>query len=183
MNHYINIDIKSNANIPENVLMNKIYSKFHEALFSLKSTDIGVSFPRCKITLGRTLRIHGTKEKLISLQNLKWLGELSDYCETSNIDIIPDNVTHRTISRKQSNLTSSKLNRLIKRQKISIEEIKQYKAKMFERGLDNPYLEIESGSNGNIYRRYFALSECIDRACEGKFDYFGLSKNATIPWF
>ncbi len=43
MDYYIDIKIKPDAEMRENVLLNKVYSKLHKALFSLKSSDIGVT--------------------------------------------------------------------------------------------------------------------------------------------
>jgi CRISPR-associated endonuclease Csy4 len=54
---------------------------------------------------------------------------------------------------------------------------------MFQKGLDNPYLELESGSNGHLHRRYIVFGELMDKPMSGEFDQFGLSKTATIPWF
>ena len=183
MDYYIDIHIKPDVEMRENVLLNKVYAKFHKTLFLLKSTDIGVSFPKYHVKLGDVLRIHGAEAKLIKLQNTNWLGGLAGYCDITQIQVKPGNVKYRTVSRKQANMTQAKLKRLIKRDSISPENIKQYKAKMFQRGLDNPYLELQSSSNENIHRRYIAFGELVDQAIPGQFDLFGLSKNATIPWF
>ncbi len=183
MNHYVEIVIKPDDEMRENLLLNKVYSKLHKALFDLQATTIGVSFPQYKVMLGDVLRIHGTEAKLSELQNTNWLGGLSGYCQVSNIQIIPNEVAHRTISRIQANMTEAKLRRLIKRGTISAEETKQYKAKMFSQGLDNPYLELESTSNGHKHRRYLVFGDKMTESVSGKFDFFGLSKAATIPWF
>jgi len=45
MKHYVEIVIKPDEEMRENVLLNNVYSKLHKALFELQSTDIGVSFP------------------------------------------------------------------------------------------------------------------------------------------
>jgi len=183
MKHYIDIKLLLDDEIPIYFVRNKVYSKLHKALFDLQATTIGVSFPQYKVMLGDVLRIHGTESKLLELQNTNWIGGLSGYCRVSNIQIIPDEVTHRTISRIQANMTEAKLRRLIKRGTISTEETKQYKAKMFSQGLDNPYLELESISNGHKHRRYLVFGDKMTEAVTGEFDFFGLSKVATIPWF
>jgi CRISPR-associated endonuclease Csy4 len=183
MNHYIDILIKPDEEMRENVLLNKVYTKLHKALFSLNTTDIGVSFPKYKVILGNEIRMHGAEKKLAELQATNWLGSLSGYCEVSAIQVIPDEVLYRTISRKQSNMTEAKLRRLIKRGAIAQEEIKGYKAKMFQQSLDNPYLELESVSNGHKHRRYLAFGELTESINSGEFDFFGLSKMASIPWF
>lgn len=183
MEYYINVQIKPDAEMRENVLLNKVYTKFHKALSIMKATDIGVSFPKYKIILGDIIRLHGSYKRLLELQETNWLGGLNGYCNVSEVLIIPDAISNRKVSRKQPNMTAAKLRRLIKRNSISSEEIKKYKAKMFNYGLDNPYLELESITNGNKHRRYIQFSELSDKALTGKFDQFGLSKTATIPWF
>ena len=184
MNYYIDIQIQPDAEMPENELLNKVYSKFHKALFDLQANDIGVSFPEYRVKLGRTLRIHATENRLAQLQQLDWLGGLGGgYCKVSNIQAIPEKVMYRTVSRIQTTMSSAKLQRLIKRGTIAENAIKQYKAKLFERGLDNAFLEINSASNGHKHRRYLEFGELTATPTSGQFNYFGLSKTATIAWF
>jgi len=183
MNHYIDVLIKPDAEMRENYLLNKVYSKLHKALVDLKSSDVGVSFPQYEIILGKILRLHGSEIKLSELQATNWLGGLSGYCNVSGIEPIPCDVLYRTVSRKQSTMTEAKLRRLVKRGSIGDSELKSYRAKMFAKGLDNPYLELESGSNGHNHRRYLQFGELAAESVEGLFDQFGLSKTATVPWF
>jgi len=183
MEYFIELKIKPDAEMRGNLLLNKVYSKLHKALFTLKSTEIGISFPRFKIMLGDVIRLHGTEVKLAELQSSDWLGGLIGYCAVSSIQKIPTDVMYRNISRKQANMTEAKLRRLIKRGSISQDEAKGYKAKMFQQGMDNPYLELQSGSNGHKHRRYLKFGELSSQPVEGEFDQFGLSKTATVPWF
>lgn len=183
MNYYIDIKIQPDAEMRENVLLNKVYTKFHKVLFDLKAKNIGVSFPEYQLILGQLLRIHGNQETLSNLHTTNWLGGLSGYCKMSDVTQIPEQVKHRVISRKQSTMTNAKLNRLILRGTISNENIKTYKAKMFTKGLDNPYLELESASSKQLHRRYIQFGELLDKQIKGDFDQFGLSKSATVPWF
>ena len=183
MNFFIDLKIKPDAEMRENLLFNKIYAKLHKALSTMQSNDIGVSFPKYRIKLGDTIRIHGSQDRLNVLQGMAWLGGLSGYCDVSECLPVPNGVKHRVISRKQCNMTEAKLRRLQKRGSITAEASKEYKAKMFTQGLDNPYLELESASNGHKHRRYIQFSELVDDQVKGEFDQFGLSKKATIPWF
>jgi len=80
-------------------------------------------------------------------------------------------------------MTEAKLRRLIQRGSISKDQVKAYKVAMFQKGLDNPYLELESSSNGQKYRRYIEFGELKNRPEIGEYDHFGLSKEATVPWF
>lgn len=184
MNHYIDLNIKPDAEMRENVLLNKVVTKLHKALHDLKSTDIGISFPEVGKRLGKTLRIHGKADKIQELQSTNWLGGLIGYCDISEIKTVPEtNVFYRTVSRVQPSMTQAKLRRLIKRKSISEEEIKAYKAKMFSQSLDEPYLELFSTTSKQLHRRYIKHGELKNSPVKGKFDQFGLSKNATIPWF
>ncbi len=183
MNHYFEIKILPDPEILDTVLMNAVYTKLHKALCDLNSTGIGVSFPNRQKTLGNTVRLHGSDKDLDDLMRLNWTGGMSGYCSISDILPVPDNSKFRTVSRKQTTMSQSKLNRLLKRGSITEDEVKNYKAKMFTKGLDNPYLELQSGSNGHRHRRYIEFGELLNEPVSGQFDQFGLSKTATIPWF
>jgi len=188
MTYYIDIRLNPNKEIKENVLLNQVYTTFHKRLYDLKSNTIGVSFPEYRLKLGRLFHIHGSKEALEKLQSKEWLAKYADYCKVSTIKVIPDEVKHRTISRVQQNMTEAKLRRLIKRAKegkgnFNEEDIKKYRIKMFQGGLDNPYVELKSMSNGQLHRRFIEFGELQANETKGEFDLFGLSKVSTIPWF
>lgn len=184
MDSYVDIRIRPDAEMRENVLLNKVYTKFHKALFDLQSLDIGVSFPETKVMLGTLIRVHSSQARLEELMALSWLGGLSGYCVCSNIKMVPKYALHRRVSRWRPNMSQSHLRRLIKRGSISEQEVKVYKAKMFAEQMTTlPYLEMESTSNGKHHRRYIQMTDAQDSPLVGDFDYFGLSKTATIPWF
>lgn len=186
MDAYIEIRILPDSEMRENVLLNKVYTKLHKALWDLNSNDIGVSFPETKVLLSRLIRVHSTVERLQELTETKWLGGLSSYCQPHYAEIqqVPAIVRYRTVSRWQHNMSESHLRRLIKRGSITQEEIKGYKAKMFQKQMTTlPFLEMDSTSSGNHHRRYIQMSEPLDEPIIGQFDTFGLSKQATIPWF
>lgn len=183
MNYYIDIEFKPDAEFQVNVLLNKVYTKFHKVLFDIQAKDIGVSFPNYKVLLGNKLRIHGSEERLNLFNEAEWLGGLVGYCQISKIQTIPTGIQFRTVSRKQQNMTNAKLNRLLKRGSITQDEAKQYRVKMYSQGLSEGYLELESVSNGQKHRRYIVMGELQKQPIVGEFDYFGLSKTATIPWF
>jgi len=184
MNHYIDIKLLPDAEINANFLLNKVYTKLHKALFDSKSDSIGLSFPEYRKTLGQVLRLHGTQQALEQLQAQNWLARLADYCKVSAICEVPADIQgYRTVSRIQTTMSQSKLKRLLKRGSITEEEAKGYKAKMFTKGLDNAYVELESASNGHKHRRYIAFGALQPSSVAGVFDAFGLSKTATVPWF
>jgi CRISPR-associated endonuclease Csy4 len=183
MECYIDIQLKPDAEMPINRLLNNVYTKFHKVLCDLNSEQLGISFPAYKVLLGNQLRIHGSSADLTELQKLDWLGGIIGFCVVSQILNVPSVCQFRTVGRKQTTMSQAKLNRLLKRGSISEDEIKTYKAKMFSKGLDNPYLELVSGSSGHKHRRYIEFGELLDKPINGQFDQFGLSKTATVPWF
>ena len=183
MTHYVDIKLIPNKEIRENVLLNQVYTAFHKRLYDLKSKDIAVSFPEYRLKLGRLFRIHGTKEALEKLNEKDWLGKYKEFSKISNIEEVPTNVQYRTVSRVQQNMTEAKLRRLIKRGTIPEEDIKKYRIKMFQGGLDNPYVELVSMSNGQLHRRFIEFGELKELEVKGEFDLFGLSKVSTVPWF
>jgi CRISPR-associated endonuclease Csy4 len=183
MNHYIDIQLVPDAELPAPVLMNAVFIKLHRGLCDLGSNAIGVSFPNQNGTLGNRLRLHGDVQELNNLMGLNWIGPMAGYCQVSEIQEAPSGVSYRTVSRKQTNMSQAKLKRLRKRGSITEDQARDYKAKMFSKGLDNPYLELQSASNGHRHRRYIEFGEIQDHPVSGEFDSFGLSKTATIPWF
>ncbi len=183
MEKYIEITLSPDSAMRLNFLLNATYSKLHKALCDLGSTNIGVSFPKYKVTLGNVLRLHGNQSDLVALQQQNWLGGMAGYCNVSEVLPVPEGVQFRRVSRKQANMTQAKLNRLLKRESITEDKAKQYRTKMFTKGLDNPYLELQSGSNGHKHRRYIEFGELQVSSVAGDFDQFGLSKTATVPWF
>lgn len=183
MNYYLDITLKPDAEMRENVLMNKVYAKLHKALCDFQAKDVGVSFPNWKVMLGTRIRLHSNRERLEQCASTNWLGGLVGYCEVSAINTVPDNAQYRVISRIQTTMSNAKLQRLIKRAGVTEVDIKAYKAKMFACGLDNPYVELDSISNGYKHRRYIKFGDLQSNPQAGGFDQFGLSKHATVPWF
>jgi len=183
MEYYIDIELKPDAEMRESPLMNLVYNKLHKALVKLKAEQIGVSFPKYQIKLGKVLRLHGNKTNLQNLHGLNWLGGIAGYCKISDMKKVPADVKYRAVSRIRANMTKSKLKRLKQRGSITLGKEKDYKAKMFSQGLDNPYLDLKSESTGQKHRRFFCFGPLLNQPVHGKFDSYGLSKVATIPWF
>ena len=193
MNFYTEIALLPDEEVPIFFIRNKVYTKLHKAIYDLKADDIGISFPQVDKELGCLIRVHSSNERLQELQNLNWLGGLSGYCKVGEILTIPDNIKgYQVISRIRQTMSLAKLSKRIDYQKKNgdlktDDEVKayerQYKAKMFQTALNNPYLELQSTSTGNLYRIYINFSELEQQPIKGQFNRFGLSKNATVPIF
>ncbi|WP_434339123.1 type I-F CRISPR-associated endoribonuclease Cas6/Csy4 [Motilimonas cestriensis] len=183
MDSYIDIRLQPDAELPEAELSSKVFTKFHKALVTLNTDQIGISFPEMNVKLGLLFRLHGEASLLHDLQGLKWLGPLAGYCQTSEILVVPEQVHYRVITVKRSNLSRAKLRRLIARGNIDNDGKKRYKHKMLNQGFDNPYLDLRSGSTGQVHRKFFEFGQLQLKPAYGKFDSYGLSKTATVPWF
>lgn len=183
MDSYIDIQLKPDAEMREAELSSKVFTKFHKALVTLNSNNIGISFPQVRVKLGRLFRLHGQAGALHDFQALDWLGALSGYCQISTILDVPEQAQYRVVSVKRSNLSKAKLRRLITRDSIDKEGEKRYKIKMLSQGFDNPYLDLFSNSTGQIHRKFFEFSDMQTQPIDGEFDSYGLSKTATVPWF
>jgi len=183
MDHYIDIQLKPDAEMKEAELSSKVYAKFHKALCDLSTNQIGISFPLVDLKPGKLFRVHGIVSLLKELQAQSWLGGLTGYCKVSEIKEVPANTKYRVISQKKGNMSSAKLRRLISRGTMDEAAIKRYKVKMLSQGFDNPYLDIYSNSTKQNRRMFFEVSGLQDTEVQGHFDRFGLSKTATVPWF
>ncbi len=184
MDSYIDLILRADEEVPLYFIRNKVFAKFHKALVDLKQTSIGVSFPKYKTKLGDVIRIHGDQPSLTALQQSNWLGGMIGYCEVSKILPVPEKIKgYRAISRIRPTMSNAKLQRLIKRGSISETATYDYREKMLRTGLENPYIELLSTSNGHKHRRYLQFGELKLKPIHGEFDQFGLSKTATVPWF
>lgn len=183
MNSYIDVRLKPDAELREAELSSKVFTKFHKALVTLGTNQIGISFPLVSYKLGQLFRIHSNQGLLIDLQSFNWLGSLSGYCQVGEILTVPEQAKHRVVSAKRGNLSTSKLRRLVARGTIDKDGEKRYKIKMLSQGFDNAYLDLFSRSTGQTYRKFFEFSEIKQEAVKGTFDSYGLSKSATVPWF
>lgn len=183
MDSYIDIQLKPDAEMREAELSSKVFTKFHKALVTLNTNQIGISFPQVHLKLGRLFRIHGEASLLNDLEGLAWLGSLSGYCQVGAIIAVPEQVQYRNISAKKSNMSNAKLRRLIKRGTLDQDGLKRYKVKMLSQGFEQPYLDLFSSSTGQIYRKFFDFSDLMSDPVEGVFDSYGLSRTATIQWF
>ena len=172
MDSYIDIQLKPDAEMREAELSSKVFTKFHKALVTLNSNNIGISFPQVHVKLGRLFRVHGQVSALHDFQGLDWLGALSGYCQVSAVLVVPEQVQYRIVSVKRSNLSKAKLKRLIARGSIDKEGEKRYKVKMLSQGFDNPYLDLLSGSTEQIHRKFFELSDIQTQPVDGEFDSY-----------
>ncbi|MDR5898957.1 type I-F CRISPR-associated endoribonuclease Cas6/Csy4 [Halomonas vilamensis] len=189
MDHYIDIRLRPDPDFAPAILMGALYNKLHRALFDLQAADVGVSFPDHKHglrarTLGDHLRLHGTQARLQQLMNAVWLTGMRDHAQVSEVLAVPAGAQHINAARKQFNTGSpSRAKRYAKRHDISEEEAQQIYAKLAERRIELPFVQINSRSTQQRFSLFIEHCKPQEKPVAGTFSHYGLSPNATVPWF
>ena len=174
MDHYIDIRLRPDPDFAPAMLMGALYNKLHRALFDLQATDLGVSFPGHKHgvrarTLGDHLRLHGTQARLGQLMGADWLTGMRDHTQVSEVLAVPANSQHFIVARKQFNTGSPS-------------RAKRY-AKLAARRIELPFVQINSRSTQQRFSLFIEHGKPQEKPVAGSFNHYGLSPDATVPWF
>lgn len=187
MDHYLDIHIRPDPEFSAPQLMNALFAKLHRALVELKSDDIGVSFPGVdekRPALGDTLRLHGTLNRLQTLMAQPWLNGMRDHLILGAPARVPTQVQYRSVSRVQSDSNPERLRRrLMRRHSLSEEEARRRIPDNAARMLKLPFINLHSQSTGQHFRLFIRHGTVQSKTEPGKFSCYGLSPNATVPWF
>ncbi|WP_110670834.1 type I-F CRISPR-associated endoribonuclease Cas6/Csy4 [Salinicola halophilus] len=189
MDHYLDLRLRPDPDFPPSMLMGALYAKLHRALFDLQADDIGVSFPDHKTgvnarTPGDRLRLHGDKDRLDQLMALSWLAGLRELVECSDVAPVPANARHRVVKRRQFNTGSpSRARRYARRHGISEVEAGELMKTPAQRRVELPFVQVGSRSTGERFALFLEHGELQSRPTHGRFNHYGLSREATIPWF
>lgn len=189
MNHYIDIRLRADPDFSPAMLMGALYGKLHRALFDLEANDIGVSFPDHKTgvrarTPGDRLRIHGERARLDQLMALPWLRGVGELVDCSEISAVPSKVEHRTVRRRQFNTGSpSRAKRYARRHDMAQSEAQELLRVPAERRIALPFIQVGSRSSGERFAMFIEHGQLQGQPTTGQFNHYGLSREATIPWF
>lgn len=189
MDHYLDIRLRPDPDFPAAMLMGALYSKLHRALHDLHADDIGVSFPDHKTgvrarTPGDRLRLHGREARLEQLMGIPWLTSMRDHVTLGAIEPVPDDVRYRIVRRRQFNTGSpSRAKRHAQRHGIEIEEAQRLMEKPASRQITLPFVQISSRSTEQRFALFIEHVQPQSRPVAGRFNHYGLSSEATVPWF
>lgn len=187
MNHYIDIALLPDPEFPETTLMNALFMKLHRGLVAHGTGDIGVSFPEVDQTrrmLGRKLRLHGTQDSLEKFMSSGWTRGMRDHMEVTAALSVPANSEHRVVRRMQAKSSVDRLRRrLMQRKSIDAEAACEAIPDSAAHFLDLPYVEIASHSTGQNFKLFIEHGQPSSEARSGSFSAYGLSAEATVPWF
>lgn len=187
MDAYLEIRLLPDPEFPVSFLMGALYGKLHRALVTLDSSQIGVSFPgysQSPRSMGDRLRLHGTQAALSQLMRQSWLKGMSDHIQSSDILPIPESVQYRTISRRQFKTSSERLRRRrMKRKGETWEQAAAAIPDTAEHKPDLPYIHLRSKSTEQSFTLFIEQGELKGQPTHAEFNTYGLSRQATIPWF
>lgn len=193
MKYYIEITLLPDAETGLGFLWQKMYQQIHLALVEIKDANekvnVGVSFPKYggkTFPLGDTVRLFGkTPEDLKAIRLDHWLERLSDYVSMTGVQEVPQHIeTHACFKRKQPKMDFMKrVEKQAKRHGVSIEAaLEHFKNYDKNNMLTLPFVSVYS----QTWKQHFPLF--IEKSgtpsyMAGPFDTYGLSKEATVPWF
>lgn len=188
MDSFVDIYVQHNPEIPDIVVLNSVFETLHRTLSAAKMTGVGISFPDAaadRNNLGSRLRLHGSNAALSDLMTRKWLVSMLDYVSVSSVTPVPIGThQHRCVSRVQVKSSPERLRRrMMKRHNVdestAVARIPDGGGKI----LSLPFLQITSTSTKQRFKLFIQQGPLMEEQVLGCFNSYGLSKQATIPWF
>lgn len=188
MDHYIDIHLRPDPEFPPYQLLSALYAKLHRALAQQGSEDIGVSFPAHRETppcLGTHMRLHGSSGALDKLMGTSWLNGMSDHVQLAPITPVPADTKHRRVTRVQAKSSPERLRRrAMRRQGIDADTARQRIPDTAAETLKLPFVQLGSRSTQQAsFPLFIRHGPLLSQPTSGKFNSYGLSPDATIPWF
>lgn len=188
MDYYIEIKLQCDPEISLGFLWKKVFTQVHLALAERGNGGVGVSFPKYgdKIfPMGDTLRLFaGSEEALEALKIDGWMVRFRDYVTVSEIQKTPGDINEYALfSRKQVKTGKERqARRYAKRHNVDYGEALKIYDSMEEKVLKLPFIMLQSLSSNQEMKLFVGKSQSIIEK-PGDFNSYGLSKEATVPWF
>lgn len=187
MDAYLELQLLPDPEFPPAMLMNALFAKLHRALVNHGEGRIGISFPdvgKKAGQLGQRLRLHGQASDLEKLMASNWLQGMRDHLAAFAIRPVPDGAKHRIVRRVQAQSNPERLRRrLIRRKGIGTDEARAAIPDSSTEMLALPSLKINSQSTEQQFRLFIEHQPLQDQPSPGSFTSYGLSTQASIPWF
>ena len=185
--HYVDLTVLPDAETGATQLLGALYDRLHRTLASRRLNDVGVSFPRYSLdprAIGNILRLHGIDQALSQLMAEDWLKGVRDHVRVNPVLPAPAGATYRTVQRKQFKTSAERLRRRRMRRKgETAEQATRAIPDNVERRPDLPYVHLRSLSTGQPYVMFIHVGPDQRVPVPGPFNFYGLSRIATVPWF
>lgn len=188
MDRYVELQVLPDPEFNAPLLMGALFSKLHRGLVRLGGGAVGVSFPDIKPghapVLGARLRLHGREDRLAKLMSLDWMTGVQDHVTVSDIAEVPEKIQYRSFYRVQSKSSVDRLRRRrMQRHGEDEETARRLIPESAGERLELPFVFLTSQSSGQRFPLFIGVGPPRDTALNGVFSAYGLSRNATIPWF
>jgi CRISPR-associated endonuclease Csy4 len=200
MKNYLDITLLPDAEANLGFLWQKVFQQVHIALVDNKIADNEsvvalsvVGYGDKTFPLGNKLRLLGASEDILQKLDIhRWLNRLRDYCHISSIKTVPADVKqYARFNRKNMKSIQKKARRRALHLAKPYDEVLAY---LIEEGKSKecklPFISVESQESKKQAEQgvscqflLFIEQVLFDEAVNGKFDCYGLSKTATVPWF
>lgn len=187
MDHYLDIRLRPDPELAPAHVMDVLFGKLHLALAARQAGDIGVSFPNMtpgRGGLGDLLRLHGSSMALAALMGTGWLAGLLDHVQTGTVAAVPAGAAHRVVRRMQSKSNAERIRRRqMRRHGYDSAQALERVPDSVERRLALPYVNLRSASTAQVFRLFIEHGPVLQEPRTGEFTAYGLSTQATVPWF
>ncbi len=187
MECFVDIELRPDPECAAHLLLSALYAKLHRALESNNGTGIAVCFPGHQTrppSLGTCMRLLGSRATLQALTSSEWLGGMRDHVKVGTVSSVPPDSTHRMLRRVQAKSNPERLRRrLIQRHGLDEAQARERIPDSAAETLNLPFVQLHSGSTGQTFRLFLSVGPEQPAPVPGEFNAYGLSQNATIPWF
>ena len=189
MTHYVDISLHTDPDLARHVLMDELFGRLHRALAGRSVGDIAVTFPGYSLHppgFGSVLRLLGPAARLDGLlgNSAGGLRLPAGMAHVSELAPVPPNAAHRTLRRVQVASSAERLRRRqMRRHGIDYQEAVARIPNGAESRLRLPFITLHSASTGQRFPMFLSLGALEGEARAGTFNAYGLSAEATVPWF
>jgi len=187
MDHYIDIRLRPDPELASAHVMDALFGKLHLALVARQSGDVGICFPGVvagRTGLGDMMRLHGDAKTLDGVMGTRWLAGLLDYVHVGNNAAVPGDTPHRVVRRVQTKSSAERIRRRqMRRHGYDEGQARDRVPDSVERMLASPYVNLRSASTAQVFRLFIEHGPLLAVPQSGRFSLYGLSPQATVPWF
>ena len=183
----MDIALRRDPEFASHLLLGVLYEKLHRTLWPNNRAGIAVCFPNYQTrppSLGTRMRLFGSHTALDALTNTEWLNGIRDHVKVGAWASVPTGAAHRSLRRVQAQSNPERLRRrLMKRHGLDRKQAQERIPDSAAEMLELPFVQLRSRSTGQAFRLFLRLGGEESLPALGKFNAFGLSQTATVPWF
>ena len=191
LTHYLDMRLRIDPELDPALARSALFTRLHLYLVRTGSNDIAVSFPETVRNaggearkLGAVLRLHGDANALTPLAQPAAWGGAASVATIGTVTALPEKVSHHRIRRVQVDSNPERLMRRAMKRKgwTEAQARENYaQAKVVHTAL--PFITLTSGSTGHPFRLFLDVGVPLSESCEGAFNAYGVSAEATVPCF